>query len=80
MALNESGKLECWIILLFHNENSAERTTLANVTGEIAQKLMDHPGVNEVISAIRCVDASIPQEGPVVFTERWKAIGLGTTA
>jgi hypothetical protein len=68
-GLSAEGPLEVFIVLSEHNSRGEDKGAMIGLSREIAGQLIAFPGVSEVLSAIRCVDAEIPQPGgPVLFS------------
>jgi hypothetical protein len=68
-GLSDEVPLELFIVLSRHNSRGEDKGAMADLSREIAEQLIVFPGVSEVLSAIRCVDAEIPQpSGPVLIS------------
>jgi hypothetical protein len=70
-GLAETGPIELWIVLADHNSRGTDKAAMLELTREIAARLLKRPSISETFAAINCVDAVLPESGPVSLSAHW---------
>lgn len=70
-TLGTSEPLALWIVLSEHNSRGEGKAKMLKLARVIAAGLLEHRSVSTWISEIRCVNAELPDSGPVHLQALW---------